>query len=38
MVIDAADKNAKSVLKSNNWRRSAESRDAWRRGIEEDKV
>ena len=37
-LIDAADTNAKRVLKCKNWRRSAEDRDVWRRRIEEAKA
>jgi hypothetical protein len=33
--IEVVDKNAKSMLKWNKWRSSAEDRDAWRRRIEE---
>jgi hypothetical protein len=35
---DAADKDAKSMLKCKNWTKLAEDRDDWRRRIEEAKA
>jgi len=35
---DAADRDAKKMLKYRNWRKSAEDRDAWRQRIEEAKA
>ena len=32
--LDAVDRDVRRMLKCRKWRRSAEDRDAWRRGIE----
>jgi hypothetical protein len=38
MWLDAVDRDAKRMLKSRNWRRSTEDRDAWRWTVEGTKA